>query len=774
MGIKYDTSVYEDVATRLNAGQTVKSISQSIGLSLKTLYRIKKKLVKNDHDQFMAVPVKGGVPRQSINREKMMELISIMQANPKLTIKALVVIAVQKGIFESAETAPHQSTIYRCLRRAGLKWQAAKYEDSKASRGQIQYERCEFKRHLHQWLIDPTKVICTDETSFLVGAEQQRKAWGGKYKPPVLERNKQGGIKVTCYASIGYNLDQDGNPLAFIHMLCVPPQRSNKPLSRMFEEWEEETKEEKLELKQTFTADFINKLSVQGLKAELDKLNVKAPATAKESLKATLLRIGRSGSRVGEMRKMGKGRPEKGELQSHHPTAYSFSEYLNQSFGTYLNGDDLWSENATECKFSADVGIRGCPDIGRRDYIPNVSETTLLLDNAPFHSYTTKNEISPFHRFVQETLGLKGVLFPPPYTPIFNVCELFFSRLKHTVRRESPKTVEDLLVVIRRYVAELPASHIKNWYKKAGFQTGDEEKEIPEDPNGEYQDRCSIPKDATFDKLESIVCVDESGTVQREKRSRRKKWSIYRDDDEFEGDLQDISVIKRAGVPQKRQKVSYCQEPEDSSAKRWVGFGEEQEGLKHASYVHLYQNEDDMAEIERITAERQRGDSKQYKVKWKESDEQTWLDEKEIQGLGSLLTYWQERNKRVEKNKLILQQKELARKPAAPYKPNRTPHIGDMVAVYAPKGDSEALFYVARVLEITSKKYLVQWFTSKRIDGNWRAQILKKEKRPYSTHIWHESILDVLPDNAQSNKNKYKISSTQLTQIKKLVDAYRK
>ena len=174
--------------------------------------------------------------------------------------------------------------------------------------------------------------------------------------------------------------------------------------------------------------------------------------------------------------------------------------------------------------------------------------------------------------------------------------------------------------------------------------------------------------------------------MQREKRPRHKRWSIYREDDEFEGELQDISVIKRAGVPQKKQKVSYCQEPEDSSAKRWVGFGDEPEGLQHASYAHLYQNEDDMAEIERIVAERKRGESKQYKVKWKESDEETWLDEKEIQGLGSLLTYWQERNKRVDEKKTMLhmQQKELARKPVAPYKPNREPKIGDMVAVYAP------------------------------------------------------------------------------------------
>jgi hypothetical protein len=331
-----------------------------------------------------------------------------------------------------------------------------------------------------------------------------------------------------------------------------------------------------------------------------------------------------------------------------------------------------------------------------------------------------------------------------------------------------------LLVIIRKYVADLPPSHIKNWYKKAGFQTGDEEKEIQPDPNADHTDRCSIPKDATFDKLESIVCVDEAGTVQRQKRPRHKRWSVYRDDDEFEGDLHDISVIKRAGVPQKKQKVSYCEQPEDSSAKRWVGFGDEPEGLQHASYAHLYQNEDDMAEIERIVAERKRGESKQYKVKWKESDEETWLDEKEIQGLGSLLTYWQQRNKRVDQNKAMLQEKELARKPAAPYKPNREPNIGQMAAIYTSKQDKEHLFFVGRILEKTDKKYKVQWFTSKKMSGNWRAQIMKGTKEAYTSYVWCESIIDVLLHNQQSNKNKYKISTAQLSELKRLVDAYRK
>ena len=164
------------------------------------------------------------------------------------------------------------------------------------------------------------------------------------------------------------------------------------------------------------------------------------------------------------------------------------------------------------------------------------------------------------HRFVQDTIGLKGVIFTPPYiySPI-NLVELFFSRLKHKIRREHPTTVEHLLTIIRNFVTQMPAVHIKNWYKKSGFQTGDEEKTIELKMKHTSTGACSIPKDAEFtDRAEAIVCADEQNTVRRLKKPRHKKWTIYTDDDEFDGDLQNISVVKRSGVKTKKQKVYHC------------------------------------------------------------------------------------------------------------------------------------------------------------------------------------------------------------------------
>ena len=57
---------------------------------------------------------------------------------------------------------------------------------------------------------------------FYVGGEAPTRAWGTLYKKPKIEKNKMGGTKVVMYLTIGYNLDADDKPLAFVHWLCVP------------------------------------------------------------------------------------------------------------------------------------------------------------------------------------------------------------------------------------------------------------------------------------------------------------------------------------------------------------------------------------------------------------------------------------------------------------------------------------------------------------------------------------------------------------------------
>jgi hypothetical protein len=210
-----------------------------------------------------------------------------------------------------------------------------------------------------------------DETSFYVGGEQMTRAWGTKYKAPVLEKNKMGGTKVVMYLTIGYKLGADGEPLAFCHYLLVPPQRSHKALPDRVDSSEvEDVKKEKRTLKETYTEAYVKALTCEGLKRELNSIGLRAPANTAASMRETLIRVGRTGSRVGELRQRGVGRPEKGALKPHTSTAYAFSEYLSQCLGTYAAGDELWSEGEHECTLSADLGVRACPDGGKREYLP--------------------------------------------------------------------------------------------------------------------------------------------------------------------------------------------------------------------------------------------------------------------------------------------------------------------------------------------------------------------------------------------------------------------
>jgi hypothetical protein len=579
--------------------------------------------------------------------------------------------------------------------------------------------------------------------------------------------------------TIGYRLNADGQPLAFVHWLCVPPQRSHKPLTERIETWEAEDKAEKRKFKETYTEPYVNALSCEGLKKELCSIDLRSPAATAASMKETLLRVGRTGSRVGELRQRKKGRPEKGELRPHTPTSYYFSEYLSQCLGTYASGEDLWSEGENECGLSSDLGVRQCPDGGVREYLPNMRETTLMLDNASYHQYTTENTVSAFHTWVQEKLGMKGVLFTPAYSSWFNPTEYANSLIKHYVRRHNPQTISDLLQRIREATMKITGKFIQGWFKKASFKTGPEVLG-PADPNIGVADRCSLPVTARFDRREVVVCVDESGSVKREKKVRHTRWSKYDEDDDG-GLLENVSRVKRTGIPpRKRPRIEHCPEPTDGSRLRWVGVGPEPPGLVQGSSAGLFQGGDDMAAIEKICDEKKTSGGLEYLVRWKGFPDPThdeWLKAADIQGLGSLLQYWRDRNKRVSVEKQMREHKEEASKPPPPYVPNRNPKKGDVIAIYPPKTE-EDLVYLGQVLEVSSTKVKVHWWGSKKMDGTWAPQFLVKKKKgkghagSYNGSIWREAVLDILTELQGLKKGK--INNKQLKEITKIAKEYKK
>ena len=120
------------------------------------------------------------------------------------------------------------------------------------------------------------------------------------------------------------------------------------------------------------------------------------------------------------------------------------------------------------------------------------------------------------------------------------------------MRKHNPQTIEELLQRTREITLRITGKFIQGWYKKASFRTGPDEVPLA-DPNESVSDRCSLPANATFQRREAIVCVDELGKVRREKKVRHKTWSTYDPDAE---DLQNVSKVKRTGVKRKNRLMA--------------------------------------------------------------------------------------------------------------------------------------------------------------------------------------------------------------------------
>ena len=98
---------------------------------------------------------------------------------------------------------------------------------------------------------------------------------------------------------------------------------------------------------------------------------------------------------MGELRARGKGRPDKGGMLI-PPTgdARMASEYLHECLVPFMKGKGLLNENTAECKLTADEGIEGCPDGGKREVTPDLGDYSLLWDGAPSHLPSTHTHVS--------------------------------------------------------------------------------------------------------------------------------------------------------------------------------------------------------------------------------------------------------------------------------------------------------------------------------------------------------------------------------------------
>ena len=112
--------VREDVANRLMGGQTPKGISKDLGISLKTIYRLKGKFQQED-GTYLALPAEVASTR-AFSRETLVQISEWLVAEPKLTLREIKEKLVTEGLYNSIEEVPDASTLWRRLRSMGFSW----------------------------------------------------------------------------------------------------------------------------------------------------------------------------------------------------------------------------------------------------------------------------------------------------------------------------------------------------------------------------------------------------------------------------------------------------------------------------------------------------------------------------------------------------------------------------------------------------------------------------------------------------------------------------
>jgi transposase len=87
---------------------------------------------------------------------------------------------------------------------------------------------------------------------------------------------------------------------------------------------------------------------------------------------------------------------------------------------------------------------------------------TIVIDNASFHQ-------SQKIKALIESAGCK-LVYLPPYSPDLNPIELFWSKVKHTIRKKSARTFHVLSEAISEAFQSVNSTDLFGWFEHCGYR----------------------------------------------------------------------------------------------------------------------------------------------------------------------------------------------------------------------------------------------------------------------------------------------------------------
>lgn len=374
----------------LQQGMTAKRIAQQLQISMRTVCRYKKTTT----EQQVSVPLvrSRGEYRSSIallNRQQILFIAELLIKMPKLTIRELKQLAVEREILDP-EKVPSDTTIWRAIKKLDIDWKKASYTDPKGlvrpiaepneekvdpGAHAIMEERAAFRFIQRQGLdgqLNPYNLMFMDESNLRL-YDQQHHAWSHAHRRAMLLRPKGMSPTFNVIATIGVEDDTPGG--MFVHYVIIPPRRDFRGVPKTFKSYE--FRQPKAGIDVGYSVSQIqNTLSVDTMEQLLREQRIRLPSgladveAMERELRKLLVHV-RTKGKVGLYRDL----PERqaylgGSIKAFRSTAVDVVDYVERLLVPWYAKRKLQGL-VNQCDENSD-GILGCPDSGHHFSIPYV------------------------------------------------------------------------------------------------------------------------------------------------------------------------------------------------------------------------------------------------------------------------------------------------------------------------------------------------------------------------------------------------------------------
>ena len=398
------------IMLRVQQQMSATDIAKQLQISTRTVWRYKNAAIR----QQVSVPQvrsRGGY-RSSIamlDRNQMLQLAELLLNMPKLTIRELKQMAVEKLILDP-QKVPSDTTIWRAIKKMDIDWKKASYTDPKGIRrpfthpvvsGQqtpshgdhvnasstapaavlepganaIMEERAAFRfvqRLGTEGQLNPYNLMFMDESNLRL-FDQQHHVWSQAHRRGMLLRPKGMSPTFNVIATIGVENDTPGG--MFIHYVVIPPRRDFRGVPKTFKPYEFRNPKAAIDLGYS-TGQIQNDLTAEQLQQLMKEQRIRLPSgmadaeTFEKELRKILNQV-RTKGKVGLPRDLPIRQSYLGgSIKAFRSTAVDIVDYVEQLLVPWYVKRKLQGL-VTECNEDSD-GIQGCPDSGHHFSIPYV------------------------------------------------------------------------------------------------------------------------------------------------------------------------------------------------------------------------------------------------------------------------------------------------------------------------------------------------------------------------------------------------------------------